>query len=196
MLRLILLALAAGLAGTYAIRLLEKRRLELVAQIRAAFLAIQPGSTDPPAGLKDVHLRNETVRLRVPESWAEEYPDDGSARFQARGDSRRALEVASASLPAPPTAVADVLRGRVAGRGATTAETLPSGDVLLKAVSEARDREGRIVCFVWLIGRAISGDRVRVATFAFSAPLDTAHDVFTRNELIRLEHEVRAAQVV
>jgi hypothetical protein len=194
MLRIILLALAAGLAGTYAIRLLEKRRLELVAQIRAAFLATQPGS-ESPATVKDVHLRNETVRFRVPQAWAEEYPDDESARFQARSDSRRELDVASAIVPAAPNSVADLLRARAAGRGATTTETLPSGDVLLKAVSEARDREGRIVCFVWLIGRAISGDRVRVATFAFSAPLDTAHDVFTRNELIRLEHEVRAAQL-
>lgn len=195
MLRLVLLVLAAGLAGTYTIRLLERRRLELVAQIRAAFLAMQPGSAEPPAGLKDVHLRNESVRFRVPQSWAEEYRDDEHARFQARGDSRRALDVASSTVPASPTAIADVLRAVVQASGATTAETLPSGDVLLKAVHEARDPAGRIVSFVWLVGRSISADRVRVATFAFSAPLDTAHDVFTRNELTRLEHEVRAAQL-
>jgi len=195
MLRLILLVLAAGLAGTYTIRFLERRRLELVAQIRAGFLAIQPGSPEPAAGLKGVHLRNATVRLRVPQSWAEEYPDDDSARFQARGDSRRALDVASATVPASLAAVADVLRARVAGCGATTTETLPSGDILLKAASEGRDREGPIVRFVWLVGRAISADRMRMATFTFSAPLATAHDVFTRNEVIRLDHEVRAAQL-
>jgi hypothetical protein len=193
MLRLILLALAA--TGTYAIRHLERRRLELVAQIRAAFLAMQPGPAEPPAGLKDVHLRNGTVRFRVPQSWAEEYRDDEGARFQARGDSRRALVVTSATVPAAPTAVADVLRAGAPASGATTAETLASGDVLMKAVSETRDNAGRIVCFLWLIGRSISADRVRVATFTFSAPLDTAHDVFTRNELARLEHEVRAAQL-
>ena len=195
MLRLILLAVAAAVVGTYVIRYLDRRRLELVAQIRASFLAMQPGSMEPPTGLKVVHLRNATVRCRVPQSWAEEYGDDEHARFQARGDSRRALDVTSATVPASPSAIADILRAGAPASGATTAETLASGDVLLKAVSEARDSDGRIVCFLWLMGRSLSPDRVRVATFAFKVPLDSAHDVFTRNELTRLEHEVRAAQL-
>ena len=194
MLRLFLFVVAVGLAGTYAIRQLDRRRLELVAQIRAAFLAGLNEAADTPAALKDVHVRNATLRFRVPQAWAEEYRDDESGRFQARASSR-SLDVRTTTVAASPTTVADALRTRAQGLGPTTVETLASGDVLLKAVSEARDGNDRTVCFVWLVGRSISAEHVRVGTFTFSAPLATAHDVLTRNEVIRLEHEVRASQL-
>jgi hypothetical protein len=194
MLRLFLLVLVAGLAGTYAIRQLDRRRLELVAQIRAAFLAGLNESADAPAALKDVHVRNATLRFRVPQAWTEEYRDDESGRFQARA-SRRALDVRTTTLPASLTGIAEVLRARAQGLGPTTVETLPSGDILLKALSEGREGSDPTASFVWLLGRSISAEHVRLATFTFSAPLATAHDVLTRNEVIRLEHEVRAAQL-
>ena len=195
MLRLILVALVAGLAGTYVIRRLERRRLEHLAQIRAAFLAVLPESAAATAVLKDVHVRDTTVRLRVPQAWAEEYPDDASARFQDRHGSGRALRVTSSTISGSTTTVADALRARARECGPTTVETLPSGDVLLKALSEESDASGQMACFIWMIGRLVSADRLRVATFTFTAPLATAHDVFTRNEVLRLEHEVRAAQI-
>ena len=195
MLRLVVFAIAAGLVGTYVFHQLERRRLELVAQIRAAFLALQPGSVEAPALLKEVHLRNAAVHFRVPQAWAEEYRGDDSGRFQALNGSGRVLDVSSSTVPASPAEVADVLRARTKGYGLTTVETLPSGDVLLKALSEARGGGERTVCFVWLIGRPLSTDRLRVASFRFSAPLATAHDVLTRNEVVRVEGEVRAARL-
>jgi hypothetical protein len=189
--RLILIALILGLTGSYVIWSLEKRRLERVAQLRAAFLALPPAA-GPPAARKDVHLRNATVRLRVPEAWSEEYPDAASARFSDRGGSRRKLEVAGTTMAAPPS-LADALRARASG--ATTLETLPSGALLVKCVSAARDGDADVVRFTWLVGRSLPAERAAVATFTMSVPAAAAHDVLTRTEVMACEHEVRAAEI-
>jgi hypothetical protein len=190
--RLILIALIAGLAGSYVIWSLEKRRLERVAQLRAAFLALPSAAAVPHARRKDVHLRNTTVRVRVPEAWAEEYPDAASARFSDRGGSRRRLEVAGETIGAPPS-LADALRARAFG--ATTLETLPSGALLVKCVSAAREGDADIVRFTWLVGRLLPAERAAVATFALCVPFATAHDVLTRTEVLACEHEVRTAEI-
>jgi hypothetical protein len=192
MIRLVLIALVLGLAGSYVIWSLEKRRLERVAQLRAAFLALPPGEAGPQAARKDVHLRNATVRLRVPEAWGEEYPDAASARFSDRSGSRRRLEVAGTTMAAP-TSLADALRTRASG--ASTLETLPSGALLVKCVSAARDGDADFVRFTWLVGRPLPAERAAVATFTLSVPFATAHDVLTRTEVMACEHEVRAAEV-
>jgi hypothetical protein len=192
MLRLVLVALIVGLLGSYVIVYRERRRLERVARIRAAFLAVHaelPG----PSALKAVALRNAGVRFRVPEAWSEEYPDGENARFSDRGGSRRVLHVTGTTLPITSVPLADVLRARA--QGPSTVETLPSGDVLVKSLSRARDGEREAVGFTWMLGRALSPERARLACFTLSVPLATAHDVLTRNELVRLEHEVRTAEL-
>jgi hypothetical protein len=139
-----------------------------------------------------VWVRDGTVRFRVPQAWAEEYPHDHNALFSDRGGARRMLHITGTTI-AISASLADALRARA--QEPTTLETLPSGDLLLKSLSAARERDGDVVCFVWLLGQALSPETARLVSFTLTVPFAAAHDVFTRNELVRIEHEVGAAQL-
>jgi hypothetical protein len=191
--RLLLIALALGLGGTLVIQYRERRRLERVAAIRAMFLAARHGPPEHLPPLKEVWVRDGTVRFRVPQAWAEEYPDDHSALFYDRGGGRRVLHVTGTTVPVSPASIADALRARA--QEPTTLETLPSGDLLLKSLSAARERDGDVVRFAWLLGQALSADTARFVSFTLTVPFAAARDVFTRDDLIRIEHEVRAARL-
>jgi hypothetical protein len=191
--RLVLIALVLGLVGTGVIWVLERRRLERVAHIRAAFLALKLDPPGPQTALKDVCVRNAIVRFCVPEGWAEEYPDETRARFYDRKGSHRMLEVTGTTIPTSTASLADTLRARASGP--TTLETLSSGSLLVKSLGAARDGSVDVVRFTWVVGRPLSPERAQVASFTLSVPFASALDVLTRNEVVRMEHAVRAAEL-
>lgn len=193
MIRLILILIVIGAAGTYLIHFLERRRRERVSQLRSAFLIDRPQPREHAAALKEVWVRNGALRLRVPQAWAEEYPDSESAAFYDRRGRLRVLRVATATIPCPPASLGGALRARA--EEPTTLETLPSGDLLLKSLSMEREKGGELVRFCWIIGRPISNVRARIATFTLVVPFSSAGDVITRDEVAQMELEVRAAEI-
>jgi hypothetical protein len=192
MIRLVLILAVIGAAGTYLILFLDRRRRERVAQLRSAFLVSRPEPREQAPALKEVQLRNGTLRFRVPQSWAEEYPDPDSAAFRAQGGGR-VLRVATATIPCPPGGLGDALRARA--EEPTALETLASGDLLLKSLTVDRGNEGEVVRYRWIVGRPIPDARARIATFTLVVPLSSAGDVFTRDEVALVERQVRAAEI-
>jgi hypothetical protein len=164
-----------------------------VSRIRAAFLLGQPKSREPGAGLKPALVRGGWLQLRVPEAWAEEYPDADSAAFSDRRGGGRVLRVVTATLPCPAAELGAALRARA--EEPTTLEALAPGDLLLKSLSTARGANGDAVGFRWVRGRAVAAARARIATFTLEVPFADAGDVVTRDEVARVEHEVRAAEM-
>jgi len=193
MIRLILILIVIGAALTYLIHFLERRRRERVSQLRSTFLVQRPEPRAHAPALKEVWVRNGALRLRVPQPWAEEYPDAESAAFYEHRGRLRVLRVATATIPCPPVRLAEALRARA--EEPSTLETLASGDLLLKSLSIERQKEGEVVGFRWTIGRPISEARARIATFTLTVPFSGAGDVFTRDEVAQVEREVRAAQM-
>jgi hypothetical protein len=184
----LLVAAAAGL-----VHVLKRRQRERVSRLRSAFLLGQPKSREPGASLKQVMVRGGGLRLRIPEAWAEEYPDADSASFSDRRGAGRVLRVATATLACPAADLGGALRARA--EEPATLETLAPGDLLLKSLSTARGANGAAVGFRWVRGRAVAEAQARIATFTLEVPIADAGDVVTRDEVARVEHAVRAAEL-
>ena len=103
------------------------------------------------------------------------------------------LRVATARIPCPPVRLGEALRARA--EEPATLETLASGDLLVKSLSKEREKQGDVVRFRWIIGRPVSDVRACIATFALDIPFSSAGDVFTRDDVAQMEHEVRAAEL-
>jgi rhodanese-related sulfurtransferase len=79
--RLLLLLLVLATGSVYLVRFVERLRRERLAQVRAAFLVdVRPRDRDPEH--KDAVLRSGAVRMRLPQYWAEEHPDEDHASFR------------------------------------------------------------------------------------------------------------------
>lgn len=192
MLRLLLVLVAIAAAGIWLVRFLERRRRERIAQLRSAFLLEQRPPREHGPALKEVRLRNEALHLRVPEPWAEEYPDAESAAFSDRRGRRLVLRVATTTIPCPAAGLAEALRARA--EEPTTLEQLAPGELLVKSLSIA-GVDGGEVGFRWIRGREVADARARIACFTLVVPLASAGDPLTRDDVAQVEHEVRAARI-
>lgn len=193
MIRLLLIVIVIGAAGTYLVHFFERRRQERISQLRSTFLVQRPEPRAHAPALKEVSVRNGTLRLRVPQPWSEEYDDAGSAVFYDRRGRPRVLRVATATIACLPAGIAEALRAQAPEP--STLETLASGDLLLKSLSVGRAEGSEVVGYRWIIGRPISEARARIATFTLTVPFSGAGDVFTRDEVAQVEQEVRAAEM-
>ena len=192
MIRLLLLVLAVGAGGLYLSRLLARRHRERLALIRSTFLVGTAATAEVGPAQKDAGLRDGTLFLRIPEHWAEEYPDRHHAAFRDPNVSSRMLRVTSELLTEEDPR--SLLQSR-AGAEATTVEELPDGRVLLKALDAAREERQDLVTFRWLMAAVEAPSRVRLATFALSLPAQGALDPLTRDLVALLDREIRASRI-
>ncbi len=190
MIRLLLLALVVG--GCGALLLLERRRRERLARVRAAFLLAVPAAPAHGPELKEVALRSGAARMRVPRPWSEEYPDEDRASFRNPGSPWRVLRLSATSLAPPPDGLRALLARQV-GALATTIDELPEGRLLLRALDAAREEGRDAVVFRWLSVAPSTNARVTLATFALSVEEKLALDPLTRELVALCDHEVRSA---
>ena len=194
MVRLLLL-LAVVVAGSVLLaRLVEQRRRERLAHVRASFLAGLKAAQEHGPVLKDVALRSGAVRMRIPRHWAEEYPDEDHASFRDPGYAQRVLRLASTRVGAAAGDLRALLQAR-AGDGATTIEDLADGRVMLRALDASREDGRDVVVFRWLCAARRQPSEVSLATFTLSVPERLALDPLTRDVVATLDLEIRSAQL-
>lgn len=194
MLRLLLLFLVVAAGSLYVVQLLEKRRRDRLAQVRAAFLVgVRPAREHDPT-FKDVALRSGAVALRLPRHWAEEYPDQDRASFRDPGNPQRVLRVSCTTSAAAPGALRALVQAQ-AGREASTIDELPEGRLLLRALDSSREDGRDVVVFRWLGAATLSPSQARLATFAFSVPEQVALDPLTKDVIALLDREIRSARL-
>jgi hypothetical protein len=194
MIRLLLLLFVMAAGSVWLVRLVEKRRRERLAQVRAAFLVSVPAARDHGPAVKDVAVRSAALRMRLPRHWAEEYPDEDNASFRDPGSPQRVLRVACVAVAASPAGLRARLQAR-AGEEATTIEDLPEGRVLLRSLDASREDGRDVVVFRWLSAAALPPSQARLATFTLSVPEKTALDPLTRDLVTMLDLEVRSARL-
>jgi hypothetical protein len=192
--RLVLLLLVLAAGGVYLVRMVEKRRRERLAQVRAAFLVSVRAPRDRGPAYKDAALRSGAVRMRLPRHWAEEYPDEDHASFRDPGSPQRVLRVACTAVAAAPAGLRALLQAR-AGREATTIEDLPEGRVLLRSLDASREDGRDVVVFRWLSATLLPPSEARLAAFALSVPEQTALDPLTQDVVAMLDLEIRSARL-
>jgi hypothetical protein len=190
--RFLLVFLAVGAGWLYLTRLLARRHRERLALIRSTFLVGTAATGEVGPAQKDVGLRDGTLFIRIPEHWAEEYPDRNHAAFRDPNVKHRILRMTSELLPEED--LRSLLQSR-AGAEATTVEDLPDGRVLLKALDAAREEGRDLVTFRWLMAAAEAPSRVRLATFALSLPAQAALDPLTRDLVALFDREIRASRI-
>jgi hypothetical protein len=190
--RLLLLLLAVGAGLLYLTRLLARRDRERLALIRSTFLVGTAATGEVGPAQKDAGLHDGTLFLRIPEHWAEEYPDRHHAAFRDPNVKHRILRMTTEFLPEEDPR--SLLQSR-AGADATTVEDLPDGRVLLKALDAAREEGQDLVAFRWLMATVEAPSRVRLATFALSLPAQGALDPLTRDLVALLDREIRASRI-
>jgi hypothetical protein len=192
--RLLLLVLVLVAGAAYVVHLVERRRREWLAHVRAAFLVGVPVPREPDPAFRDAALRSGAVRIRLPPHWAEAYPDPDHASFHDPGNPQRVLRVTSTVVEAGPTGPRALLQAR-GGHQAATVEDLPDGRLLLRSL-EARREDGRdAVVYEWLCAAPRPSSRACLASFRFSVPEKLALDPVTRDLVAMLDHQVRSARV-
>lgn len=194
MIRLLLLFVLLVAGCVFLVRLVEQRRRERLAHVRASFLAGLPAAQEHGPVLKDVALRSGAVRMGIPRHWAEEYPDEDHASFHDPGSAPRVLRLASARVSGVAGDLKALLQAR-AGDGATTIEDLTDGRVLLRALDASRENGRDVVVFRWLCAARQQPSEVRLATFTLSVPERLALDPLTRDVVATLDLEIRSAQL-
>lgn len=194
MIRLLLLLVVLAAVGIYVTRLLETRRRERLAVLRAAFLLGAREARGRVAELKDVGQRGGAVLLRVPRHWSEEYRDGGHASFRDPARPERVLTVSAATVETPPGDLASALRLQAPGETAQVEELGP-GRALLRSLATSRVQGRDVVVFRWLLATSVAPCSARLISFAFSVPEKTATDPLTRDDVAVLDTEVRAAHV-
>jgi hypothetical protein len=189
---LLLLVLAAGSVAL--VRLVERRRRERLAQVRASFLVSVPAAREHGPDFKDVALRSGAVRLRLPRYWAEEYPDEDHASFRDPGNPRRVLRLAAMAVAAAPGDLRALLQAR-AGEQATTLDELPEGRWLLRSLDASREDGRDVFVFQWLCAAPLPPARARLGSFRLSVPEPAALDPLTRDVVAMLDCEIRSARL-
>jgi hypothetical protein len=194
LIRLLLLALVAGI-GVYLVqRWRRDRREEALARARSIFFVVgreRADTTRPSTGVRVVTAGGGRLRFQVPESWVDEPAGSG---FCARASNARRFRVEVRTLEHPgasPEAVAEDLRKSPEGREGLV-DALSGDRVLLKHVREGAEDAAVGLTYCWRLATPRPPDRVLVAEFSFSVPLMAA-DAITEDDLDRLEREIREA---
>jgi hypothetical protein len=112
MIRLILILVIIGVAGSYLIRYFERRHRDRLSLLRSTFLTALPDPREHAPLAKDVWVRSGVLRFRVPRDWAEEYPDEDSASFFDRGVHGGVLGVKTSTISVSGASLGFALRAR------------------------------------------------------------------------------------
>jgi hypothetical protein len=192
--RLLLLALVAGI-GVYLVqRWRRDRREEALARARSVFFIVGRGRADtnrPSTGMRTVTAGGGLLRIRVPESWVDE-PAGGGFCARASNSRRFRVEVRTLEHPgASPETVAENLRNSPEGLEGLV-EALSGDRVLLKHVRDGAEDAAVGLTYCWRLATPRPPDRVLVAEFSFSVSLMAA-DAITEDDLDLLEREIREA---
>jgi hypothetical protein len=197
--RILLLALVAGVLGYLAVRWRREKREDALARARAAFLVrtaapASPGREAP--ALDEVTLAGGRLLIRVPRAWGRQMRE-GQTAFEARASSGRRLRVDVETKPGdgPVTAeeIARTLRESAPGREGAI-EVLDGDRVLLKHVQRDDGPDGPHLLYRWELRSPASGAGTVVASIALRVPGE-ATDAITEDDLRLLEREVRAAHL-
>jgi hypothetical protein len=194
MIRLLLLLLVLAAGSIALARLVERRRRERLAHVRASFLVGVPAAREHGPAFKDVALRGGAVRLRLPRHWAEEYPDEDHASFRDPVNPQRVLRLAATAACAAPDGLRALLQAR-AGEQATTLDELAEGCLLLRSLDATREDGRDVVVFQWLSAAPLPPARARLASFRLSVPEPAALDPLTRDVDAMLDSEIRSARL-
>jgi hypothetical protein len=194
MLRVLFLLALLGGGAFYVSHLIERRRLERLAQWRSAFLTLARPPREHGPTFKDVVLRDHGVRLRVPRHWSEEYPDEAHALFRNPASAAHVLRVEHATVAPSPGGLRALL-GRHAGAGATAFEELPGGRALLKELVTSKDGAQSVLAFRWLVALPHPSGEAGLATFALAVPETAIGDPLTWDEVAMIDQEIRACRL-
>ncbi len=194
MIRLVLLVVGVGVVVYFALRWRRERREDALARARSAFFLVRPSRSEqgpPSAQMKAVSLSDGLLRLRVPQTWAEE---SVAGAYAARASSSRRCRAEVRSMAQPEVtaaALAEGFRESPEGRQGRV-DVLPNDHVLMKHVRHGAEETSVGLTYCWSLAAARPPDRAVVAEFSFSVPLDAA-DAITEDDLALLEREIRAA---
>ncbi len=194
MIRLLLLALVAGIAVYLVQRWRRERREEALARARSVFFVVsqdRPDPKRPSARMRTVTAGGGLLRFRVPESWVDE-PAVGAFCARASNARRFLAELRTLEHPgASVEALAEHLRESPDGLKGQV-DRLPGDRVLLKHVRDGAEATVVGLTYCWRLATPRPPDRARVAEFSFSVPLEAA-DAITEDDLALLEREIREA---
>jgi hypothetical protein len=135
----------------------------------------------PPA-TRRIRYRGELLSFHVPADWQEEAGADGGAAYfppSASNGWTLHVEVLSMQPPAPLRDACDALAGR--GRG--TPVLLPSGLALSRTQGRFEQGGRQGINETWHLAQWLPPDRVRIAVFALTVPVDQAGSPAFRADL-------------
>jgi hypothetical protein len=194
LIRLLLLALVAGVFVYVVWRWRRDRREEALARARSFFFLVRPDSPEPnrpSVRLRAVATGGGLLQFRVPESWVDE---PTTSAFCARASNSRRLR-ADVHTRERPGASAKRLeqdfRETPEGREGQV-DSLPGDRVLLKHVRGGAEDADVGLTYCWRLAAPHPPDRVVTADFSFSVPLGAA-DAITEDDLALLDREIREA---
>jgi hypothetical protein len=187
---LVLLVVAAAFLVVALARDSRARRDERIDHLRWTFLHGRPLAGSPRAVAFAEVVHPSGLRFRVPASWTIRIEGAGAV---AAGVGRVVELTVERREPAGAQdgGVAGVLRA-VAVEGERSVETLPSGNVLMKAVEAAREGKAALAVYSWWLAVA-RGEGIDVALFRIRVPVEAAADVIVQSDIAVLDGEVRGA---
>jgi hypothetical protein len=198
MVRLLILLLAMAATWWFFARRRREASRDAVARARADFLAAAEPEPLDGRGMKEIVYRGGLVRLRVPETWSEQYEPEGGATFQDPASRERALHLRTITAERPGRAGRDELAfllGSLRPAGECALSSLPDGQLLLKHVDAGREAGVDMVLYTWQLARSVSADRARIAVFTLAVPAADASSALTNDDRRRVERIVRAARI-
>jgi hypothetical protein len=198
MVRILIVLLALAATWWVVLHVGRQRSRDTVARARADFLGAPEPEPLEASGLNPIEYRGGLVRLRIPETWTEEYGADGGAAFSDPASRQRVLRLHTITAEKPGRAGRDdlaFLLGSLRPPGECVLTSLPDGQLLLKHVDAGREAGADVILYTWQLARSVSADKARIAVFTLAVAAEDASSALTSDDRRRVERIVRAAWI-
>ena len=142
--------------------------------------------------LKTIDYRGGIVRFRIPESWREEYQDEGGGIFYADDGQSGTLRLNVLTFEGPSIPGREELLHSLKRSGGVP-EWLPSGNAVAHYSSVAEEDGASITVFFWELANGVAPRHLRVAVFSYTLETDEVESPEVQAALALLDAEIRTA---
>lgn len=147
---------------------------------------------EPAEGMKVIRYRGGVVVFCIPDTWEEEYGDDGGGTFYEDEPDSGTLRLNIITIETASTLGPDAAIHLLQPRAVETEceiETMPGENALIMySVAAAEDD---LWIWYWEVANPVPPNHARIAIFSYSVPADRKSDVEVLEEVDMIDREIR-----
>jgi len=146
--------------------------------------------------LKEIDLKGEVIRFKIPANWKEEYAKNGKGAFYEDAPDTGTLRVDVLTMEAPPDAKGNLpvlALSSLPDIDLQNIEILDNGNALANEVERDDEQGTKWTLYWWHLANYVPPNYVRIASFSYAILTSKENDRKTKEEIKLLERQIKKA---